>query len=187
MIEAIIKCIIFTPVAYLIRFACIILTPLAVLFIDENGRLPRIFHWMETHDDLGWSGPLSVDATRRKTEKYGRKIGMMFWLWRNQAYSAQYKLFSIPYLTRKLETRPIFESGTIEIPKYGPSYSFTIVEVERKKYFELQPRLSLGKLLIYFRIGWKVQGLPAIIKNGGYPVGSQGMFTGFTPRTDVIK
>ena len=55
------------------------LVPVAVYWADQNGRLPRVFRWLETFDNLGWSGPLSEPATRQIYEIKGQMAGLRAW------------------------------------------------------------------------------------------------------------
>ena len=66
------------------------LVPLAVWLADQEGRLPPLFRWLETHDNLGWKGPLSEPDVKTTYERYGPKIGLIRWLWRNKAYTLRY-------------------------------------------------------------------------------------------------
>lgn len=181
MVVALLKWIVFTPLAYIIRLFALLIVPYAVLFLDQDGRLPWLFRWLETHDDLGWSGPLSVEATRTKTEKYGRRIGMMFWLWRNQAYAAQYYLFSIPFLTKDVTITDVKYWGQIYRPERGLWWAFVTIRANGKKYFEFRFGWVFPAFALFVRTGWK---LVPIAQGQIPPVGSTGMFTGLTPRLD---
>jgi hypothetical protein len=66
--------------------------PVAVLLADKEGRLPHIFRWWETHDNLGYAGLDEEETVRKFTEKYGKRLGLIRWLWRNKAYTLRYDL-----------------------------------------------------------------------------------------------
>jgi hypothetical protein len=68
------------------------IVPVAVLLADKEGRLPRIFRWWETHDNLGYAGLDEEETVRKFTEKYGKRLGLIRWLWRNKAYTLRYDL-----------------------------------------------------------------------------------------------
>jgi len=172
-----VKALLFTPLAYIIRLASLVLAPVAVLTLNSEGRPWWVFRWIETHDDIGWNGPLTERPTREKTEKYGRRVGMMFWWWRNQAYSAQYHLFSIPI---DAEYTDVKLWGQLRRPERGLWWAYVTVKANGKPYFEFRVGWVFSAVTIYVRVGWKV--VP--IAQGKKAKGSTGMFTGFTPRTD---
>lgn len=159
------------------------LVPIAVQFMDmKTGRLPWMFRWLETHDNIGWTGPASEEATAQ----YGQtKKAMRKWLLRNKAYRLRYWL-GIPFIRNhalplsyriiKVINKPV-SKGT-----WGFGYVFVVIFMysNDKKYFEYQPQLGLGNIKLYFRIGWKLKR----IADGKIPKGSTGMYTGVTPRTD---
>jgi hypothetical protein len=146
------------------------LVPLAVALCDSEGRLPRIFRWLETHDALGWTGPATEQATRNTTEKWGLRAGLIHYLWRNKAYTLRYWMRARidPSMTR-------FESGTSVPAKWGFSYWFGKIG----PYWEFQPRIGFGKFHLYMRLGWKMK--PYF---GSWYGLSAGIFTGISVRSD---
>lgn len=148
------------------------LVPVAVLLCDDNGRLPRLFRWLETHDALGWAGPQSEPATRATTARWGRKAGLIHYLCRNKAYTLRYWLRARinPEMQR-------FESGVSVPNRWGYSYW----KGEIGPYWEFQPRFGFGKFHIYLRIGWKLK--PYFDSEGPY-LPSAGMFQGLSIRSD---
>lgn len=177
---AILRCALLYPLALTARVLAYPLVPVAVYFANEAGRLPGLFWWLETSDHLGWEGPQVVEPTRNKTARYGRKIGLMFWLWRNRAYALQFRM-GIPK-DRAWNITAL--RGTATPPSWGFSWFYGAVTTphDGREYFEFQPRLSVAGFVLYIRIGWKIAGNPP-----GGKGGSGGMYTGFTPRTKTAK
>ncbi len=155
------------------------LVPIAVLLADKDGRLPKGLRWLETHDDLGFGALDQEPAVEAFAKKWGKRIGLIRWLWRNKAYTLRYRM-GIPMHTEKVSWRVVRQYG--DRPKRkGLSALWVSVEANGKRYFEFQPSLSFGsKGRVYFRIGWKLE---PFIRNPN-PSGSTGMFTGITPRLD---
>lgn len=146
------------------------LVPVAVLLCDANGRLPWAFRWLETHDALGWQGPLTEPATRKTTERFGRKVGLIRWLWRNKAYTLRYWLRA-----RVTDDMARTFSGD-DVPKrWGYSHWFGQIG----PYWEWNPRLGFGAVHLHLRIGWKMK--PYFV---GLPSLTAGMFTGVSIRSD---
>lgn len=164
----------FLPVSIVGTLAAYPLAPIAVALADSDGRLPLPLQWLETHDAPGWIGPMTEVATIKTTERFGRRIGMVHWLWRNKAYRLRHWMRA--RITRDM---PIAERGTSIPARWGFSYWRGDVG----PYWELQPRLGLGRVHIYLRIGWK---LKPIFDAGRWPDGLSpvGMYTGITPRMD---
>lgn len=153
------------------------LVPIAVAFCDAQGRLPRGFRWLETHDALGWIGPATEQATRNTTDRFGRKAGLIHYLWRNKAYTLRNYLRATP----KQETAQKKEFGRKFPKKVGLSYWFGYVSDEGKAWFEFEPRIGFGKFYLFARIGWKMK--PYFGET--WPVlKSAGIFSGASPRID---
>lgn len=160
------------------------LVPIAVRFSDKYGRLPWVFRWLETHDNVGWNGPLSEAATAQFSDNPHKMLRR--WLWRNKAYRLRYwlgidytdntELNELRTVPRKIINRKLSEGDW----GFGLVYICVYDLVSGKFYFEFQPQIGLGKLKLYFRIGWKLKR----IADGKSPKGSTGMYTGITPRTD---
>jgi hypothetical protein len=150
------------------------IVPVAVLLADKEGRLPRIFRWWETHDNLGYAGLDEEETVRKFTEKYGKRLGLIRWLWRNKAYTLRYdlgmRLDDHDWTITKIR-------GSEEHRKIGPSYLYVEGTANGKRFFEFLPSLGLYWIRIYARIGWKLSGLLDGV-NGG----SSGIYTGITPR-----
>lgn len=179
MKRAIIRCILLYPVALAAQLSAFPLVPLAVAFCNEAGRLPGIFWWLETSDHLGWEGPMQLPHTREIMRTKGNRAGLRRWLWRNRAYALQFRM-GAPKDKEWVVTRP---RGAVRPPKWGFSWFWGTMQTphDGRWYFELQPRLSIGRLVLYIRIGWKVCGV-----FGGGKGGSAGMYTGFTPRSETL-
>ena len=169
------------------------IVPVAVLLADKDGRLPRLFKWWETHDNLGWDGIYEestvIDRFSYWLPKVGlwwaRRITLTTWLWRNKAYTLRYnlgmRLDEYGWTITKVR-------GREEHRKIGPSYLYVVGEANGKRFFEFQPslgiywlrvrpKIELYPIRIYARIGWKLSGLLDGV-NGG----SSGIYTGITPR-----
>lgn len=148
------------------------LVPVAVLFCDKGGRLPWLFKWLETHDALGWSGPLTEHATTMTTQKYGQRVGLVRWLWRNKAYTLRYWLRArvTPEMTKH-------SWGNLENSGWGFSHWYGQVG----PYWEYQPTINLGDYKIYMRIGWK---MTPYFKTPNKLKMSAGIFSGLSFRTD---
>lgn len=153
-----------------------LLVPIAVSRMKmATGRL-TFFRWLETHDNLGWPGPASEEATAQ----FGRtRKAMRRWLLRNKAYALRYKM-GVPFIHEDVNWGLLRTKGREDPPIWGLSYYYVEIEANGKRYFELQPSLCLGpNFRLYARIGWKVKRLGT-----GSPKGGTGIYTGITPRTD---
>ena len=155
------------------------LVPIAVMFADREGRLPRIFAWLETPDALGWSGGLYEPAVRATNEKWGREAGLIHWLWRNKAYGLR------EWMRADVGTQGTlkWERGSRGVsPAFGFFYWYGRIEGSKGSWFELSPGFAFGSFYIFLRIGWKLRpyfdGVD-VTKNT-----SAGLYTGITPRTD---
>lgn len=160
-----------TTIGWLLAYP---LVPLAVYFSDSQGRLPKVFRWLETHDALGWIGPSTEEATRKTTERWGKKAGLIHYLWRNKAYTLRYWMRA-----RVSPDMPKFESGVSIPTKWGYSYW----KGQVGDYWEFQPRFGFGKFHLYMRIGWKMKpyfGSTDWPKDGT----SAGIYTGISVRSD---
>lgn len=160
------------PVAVLGQLLAYPLVPLAVAFADANGRLPRVFRWLETHDALGWAGPLTEPRTRQITEAKGQKAGLRAWLWRNKAYTLRH------WMRAKIsDDMPRSMSGDAIPRRWGIS----IWRASIGPYWEWQPRFGLGVFHLKLRCGWKLK--PFFDGPGPYGA-SAGIFTGVSIRSD---
>lgn len=143
------------------------LAPLAAAFSTPLGRLPRWAWWLETHDGLGWSGPLSegYPATR---------WGLTRWLWRNKAYAFR-NLFRA---TPSHEELWFAYGDMTPYPRLGPY----LHRYRVGPWWEADAGLSLIYFRVYVRVGWKLK--PYL--NGHRPVGptATGMIIPFSVRTD---
>lgn len=148
------------------------LVPLAVALADADGRLPKPLRWLETHDALGWGGPSTEEATRKTTERFGRKAGLIHYLWRNKAYTLRY------WMRAKItDDMPRSQSGTSVPARWG--YSSWSGQIG--PYWEWQPRFGFGLFHLKLRLGWKMK--PFFDGPGPY-LASAGIFTGFSIRSD---
>lgn len=143
------------------------LAPIGAALADKAGRLPWWLWWMETHDALGWSGPLSegYPATR---------WGLTRWLWRNKAYALRDR-----YRARLLAPGPFAQQrGSIVPAEIGPSWWLGRI----CRYWELELSLGLYAFRIYLRAGWKLK--PYFL--GHRPTGptATGMLIPISIRTD---
>ena len=161
---------VYLPITVLGWFLAYLLVPLAVAFADKDGRLPKPLRWLETHDALGWTGPATEEATRKTTERWGRKAGLVHYLWRNKAYTLRYWMRA-----RITDDMPRVQSGTSVPARWGFSYW----KGQIGPYWEYQPRLGLGFVHLYMRIGWKMK--PLFDGASGL---SAGIFTGVSIRSD---
>lgn len=148
------------------------LVPLAVLLSDAEGRLPRPLRWLETHDALGWVGPMTEQATIRTTERFGRRAGLVHYLWRNKAYTLRWWLRA-----RITDDMPRSQSGEAIPARWG----FSMWRGSIGPYWEIQPRIGLGWVHLYLRIGWKMK--PLLDGPGPYGLAA-GIFTGVSVRSD---
>lgn len=162
------------PISLIGTFLAYPLVPIAVIFADDEGRLPKIFRWLETHDALGWFGPSTEEATRKTTERFGKKAGLMHYLIRNKAYTLRYWMRA-----KVTEDMKKTEKGTSIPSRWGFSYWYGKVG----KYWEFQPRIGFGKIHLYMRMGWKMKpyfDMQTWPKEGT----SAGIFTGVSIRSD---
>lgn len=159
----------YLPIAWAGQLLAYPLVPLAVLFADKDGRLPRLFRWLETHDALGWAGPMTEPSVSATTAKWGRKVGLIRWLWRNKAYTLRHWLRA-----RITDDMPREQTGTSVPARWGySSWSCRI-----GPYWEWQPRFGLGAFHLYIRAGWK---LKPYFEGGS---SAAGIFTGVSIRSD---
>ena len=163
---------IYLPIATLGSVLAYPLVPVAVALVDKDGRLPRIFRWLETHDNLGWAGPLSEPATRGTTGTKGQLAGLRRWLWRNKAYTLRY------WMRAKIEDDMVRKESGVSIPKRW-GYSYWSGKIG--PYWEFQPRFGFGKFHLYMRLGWKLK--PFFDSPGPYAL-SAGIYTGISVRSD---
>ena len=147
------------------------LVPVAVIFSNKDGRLSWIFRWLETHDNLGWTGPASEPSTAKTTAIFGPRAGLVHWLWRNKAYTLRYWLRA-----RVTGEMPRSEAGVVTPKRWGFSYWRGRVG----PYWEYQPRIGFGKFHLYLRIGWKMR--PYFVNSP--LLLSAGIFTGISIRSD---
>lgn len=148
------------------------LVPVAVALADDQGRLPRPLRWLETHDALGWVGPMTEPATIRTTERFGRKAGLIHYLWRNKAYTLRYWM------------RARIDDGMVRAVSGDPipaRWGLSVWRAQIGPYFEVQPRIGLGRVHLYLRIGWKLK--PFFDSAGPHGL-SAGIFTGISVRSD---
>lgn len=164
--------VLFWPISFVATLLAYPLVPVAVLLCDKDGRLPWLFRWLETHDNLGWKGPLTEGATTTVTERFGRKVGLIWWLWRNKCYTLRYWMRA-----RVTEDMERVQCGTLDEPTHGFSYWFGRVG----PYWEFQPRFAFGRGQLYMRIGWK---MVPYFKTPNKLNLAAGIFQGVTPRSD---
>lgn len=163
---------VYLPISLIGQLLAYPLVPIAVIFADADGRLPRFLRWLETHDALGWLGPMSEPAVAATVEKYGKRIGLIRWLWRNKVYTLRHWMRA-----RITDDMPRNQSGQSVPARWGySSWSGRI-----GPYWEWQPRFGFGGFHVYLRCGWKMK--PYFDSDGPY-MPSAGIFTGVGLRTD---
>jgi hypothetical protein len=170
MIKTIILWIILTPVVFIVELLAFVIVPIAAIFADKTGRLPRWARAYETHDALGYVGPLTEPVTTR-SYRIHQKLGLIHYLLRNKAYTFRY---SIRARINRTATTHFY--GSIVPPRYGFSYALVI----KDSYWELQPRISIGIAYLYLRIGWKM--MPFVQSHSDHP--TAGLFIGIAVRSD---
>ena len=160
-----------TVISWLLAYP---LVPLAVWLCNSEGRLPWLFRWLETHDAVGWYGPSTEEATRKTTERWGKKAGLIHYLWRNKAYTLRYWMRA-----RVTPDMPKLESGVSVPAKWGYSYW----KGQIGNYWEFQPRFGFGKFHLYMRLGWKMK---PYFDSTNWPKDgtSVGIYTGISVRSD---
>ncbi len=159
----------YLPISVIGQILAYPLVPVAVALADAHGRLPWAFRWLETHDALGWDGPLTEAATRAVTEAKGQRAGLRRWLWRNKAYTLRYWMRA-----RITDDMPREQSGE-SIPK---RWGYSAWSGKIGPYWEWQPRFGFGRFHLYMRCGWK---LKPYFEGGS---GAEGIFTGVSIRSD---
>jgi len=131
----------------LITFLGVLLTyplaPLAALLSNSKGRAPLFLRWLETHDNLGWSGPLSegLPATRR---------GLCQWWWRNKAYTLRSKFSANP-------TRVDVQYMYIEEIEAVPNGGFFKGHYKVGRWWEREYGWAFKYFKISFKMGWKIK------------------------------
>lgn len=124
---------------YLVTLLAYPLAPIAALLADSSGRLPKGLQWLETHDNLGWAGPLS--------EGYpASKWGLCRWLWRNKAYAFRNQFRANPSETELMYKYSEVYDGVYfrEVYKIGP-------------WFLREYGLKFKRFKIWIAIGWKLK------------------------------
>lgn len=154
------------------------LVPIAVSLADKNGRLPKAFRWFETHDDLGWGAGTYEHAVKAVFDKYGKRVALIYWLWRNKAYTFRNKLRARP----NFDTMTVHQTGTDKPPKWGFFYSKWVVKDQGKEWFDTFAGCSFGKFHVYLRMGWKVK--PIVQGQRPTEQDATGMFSGISIRSD---
>lgn len=156
----------------------VLLAPIAAFTANSEGRLIRPLRWMETHDVLGWSGPLSERKVAEWYHKYGKRVAMTRWLMRNKAYSLRYNIFG-----KEIdEQTSISMTGTFIAKRRGFSYRLLKAIKEGKTVafeYEIRVGFGIGIGMFYFRMGWKLAPFFDDMKRKGIAV-----FQPLTPRTD---
>lgn len=139
--------------------------PVAAAF-SKDGRLPSWAWWLETHDNLGWDGPLS--------EGYPiNRWGLIRWLWRNKAYALRNLYRADPD-----DGDARSEHGCRAPARVGPSWWLGKIG----PWWELELSLGLHWFRVYVRMGWKLR--PYF--DGHIPSGpsATGIMIPFSVRTD---
>lgn len=166
----------------LLNFVIVLLAypvvPLAVLLADKEGRLPKYLRWFETHDDLGWGAGTYEHPIGEAYRKYGKRVALIFWLWRNKAYTFRNSIRATPdYGFMRVNSY-----GATLPPKFGPYASLYTVSSHGKTWFDLFVGFSFFKFFIYLRMGWKVK--PIVEGQRPGPNSATGMFSGISIRSD---
>lgn len=147
--------------------------PVAVAFATPEGRLPRWARWWETHDRVGWAGPLSegYPATR---------WGLLRWLWRNKAYTLRWKFRCLPdYPSMRWAVR-----GSSVRSRWGYDHYRIDVTAGNGRWWYRRWSFGLGLFSIWLDAGWKLQGFLEGARPGPDDKVSTGNFLGVGLRTD---
>ena len=163
------------------------LAPVAVLTADEHGLLSERFKFLEVFDNPGYNGMLAEESCKDWPSRYGKKLALVLWLWRNKAYTYAASLRA-PYPDFSTLKKSV--AGVEDPPKWGPWYYKETLESSNGKYHEGRYGFSFGKFQLYFKTGWKLKGL--IKDPNWHPTkeewdkGYDGIFTGFVIRSDSL-
>ena len=172
------KFILLTILNWIIILLAFPVVPIAVMMANKEGRLPKIFRWYETHDDLGWGAGTYEHAVKEVYEKRGKRIALIYWLWRNKAYTFRNKLRANP----NFDTMIVSEKGAKIPPKFGPYFSHYTVKDKKQKWFDTFIGFSFIKFHLYLRCGWKVK--PIVEGQRPTDKDATGMFSGISIRSD---
>lgn len=147
--------------------------PVAVAFATADGRLPRWARWWETHDNLGWKGPVS--------EGYPpTRWGLIRWLWRNKAYTLRWRYRALPdYRFMRWAT-----VGTSVRPRRGRGYYEIEIVSANGRWWYRRWSFGLGLFSVYLHAGWKLQGFLEGARPGTDAAVSTGNFIGIAARID---
>lgn len=147
--------------------------PVAVAFATADGRLPRWARWWETHDALGWRGPLSegYPATR---------WGLVRWLWRNKAYTLRWRYRALPDYASMI----LHDSGPRTRPFWGVGVYRIVVLDKNNRWWYWRMSLGFGLFSIYINAGWKLAGFLEGARPTETSAVSTGNFIGVGLRTD---
>ncbi len=138
------------------EMAAVILTPFVVPFADKySGRLPKLFSWMETFDQV-LPGNMNEPQVKWVYDKLGWYASSVHWLWRNKAYNVS-KLWRAKILN-------ISEAKFTVKGDRDKGYYLVTVEDGINWWFEFRYSLNLRWFKLVLRAGWKLT--PYLDRNG---------------------
>lgn len=123
----------------------VFLVPIAVLFTDGGGRLPRLARWMETMDAPGWAGPPSEGYPTTHW-------GLIRWLWRNRCY----RLSNVWRCSPDYSTMRLAERGTRNPRHSAPAWWLGTITDGARWWFEFVAAVRLAGITVELRAGWKL-------------------------------
>ena len=182
--KTIVAFLLFTLIEWIANVLTIPLVPIAVLMADKEGRLPKGFRWLETPDALGWGAGTYEPVIMNVFEKYGKRIALIRWLWRNRAYGLAAKWQAKP----NYDTMVLRSYGTQAVFKNAPAWWLGTITDGDKWWFEFSFAVRFGNLFVLgFRTGWKLLPFFQGHRPEDFTTSATGLFTGISPRSDSIE
>lgn len=173
----------FTIVEWVFNILALPIVPLAVLLADDQGRLPTLFRWFETPDDLGWGAGTYEPAIKSVYDRYGKRVALVVWLWRNRAYGLSAKWRATP----NYDTMVMKSYGTQGVFRNAPAWWVGTITDGDRWWFEFSAALRFGDLFVFgFRTGWKLLPFFDGHRPEDFSRTATGLFTGISIRSDSV-
>lgn len=173
----------FTLVEWIANIIAFPLVPVAVLFANKQGRLPLGLRWLETPDALGWGAGTYEPEIQKIYEKFGARMSMIIWLWRNRAYGLSAKWQATP----NYDTMVLRSYGTPAVFKNAPAWWLGTITDGNRWWFEFSFAVRFGNLFaLGTRTGWKLLPFFQGHRPEDFKTTATGLFTGISIRSDSV-
>lgn len=172
-----------TVANWLVSGLAFLLVPVGVLLADNSGRLPKWLQWFETPDALGWGAGTYEPNIYKIYHRFGKRIALIWWLWRNRAYGFAHTVQCQPDFSQCV----MHSYGTQGVFKHAPSWWLGTIKQGDKWHFEFAAAVPVGKLFVLgTRCGWKLLPFFQGHRPENYTTSASGIFSGITIRTDSL-